>query len=102
MGLEDPSDAAKTPTPGFVLLLARLADAMERESVAGVLELVAAGFAGQGVGAGGDQPPAFVAGDVARSETPVICICHGWQGDGVKPLAKRLQDISRKWNYWAQ
>ena len=74
MGQGDPSEMAKTPQPGFVLLLARLADAMEGESVAGVLELVAAGFAGQGVGSGGDQPPAFVAGDVARSGSLVVWV----------------------------
>lgn len=67
MGLEDPPTPEKPPQSGFVLLLARLADAMEGESVAAVLDLVAANFAGLGAGAGSDQPPAFVAGDVARS-----------------------------------
>lgn len=52
--------------PGFVLLLACLAESVESKSVVSVLELLAVLFAGQGTAAGSEQPPAFVAGDVAR------------------------------------
>ena len=52
--------------PGFILMLARIVESMESRSVVKVLELLAALFAGQGAAAGSEQPPAFVAGDVAR------------------------------------
>ena len=52
--------------PGFILMLAKIVSFMESNAVVKVLELLAGLFAGQGASAGGDQPPAFVAGDVAR------------------------------------
>ena len=39
---------------------------MENTAVLHVMEIIAATFPGQGGGSGGDQPPAFVAGEVAR------------------------------------
>ena len=47
-------------------MLAKIVSFMESNAVVKVLELLAGLFAGQGASAGGDQPPAFVAGDVAR------------------------------------
>eukprot|EP00891_Asterochloris_glomerata_P001742 jgi/Astpho2/1742/Aster-04163 len=52
--------------PGLLLLLARLCLFMETNAVLHVMEVIAATFPGQGGGSGGDQPPAFVAGEVAR------------------------------------
>lgn len=52
--------------PAFIFMLARITETMESKSVVSVLELLAALFAGQGAAAGSEQPPAFVAGDVAR------------------------------------
>ncbi|KAK9813244.1 hypothetical protein WJX72_011382 [[Myrmecia] bisecta] len=54
------------PPPGLVLLLARLCAFMEMTAVLHVMEIIAVTFPGQGAGSGGDQPPAFVAGEVAR------------------------------------
>ena len=72
---------AQTLAPGFVLLLARLAESMESRSVVHTLELLASLFAGQGAAAGSEQPPAFVAGDVARSGLEDLAItlelCEG-------------------------
>ena len=52
--------------PGMMLLLARLCSYMESQLVVRVMETLAELFAGQGTASGGDQPPAFVAGEVAR------------------------------------
>ena len=57
----------KSLHPAFILILARLLESLESRSVVSVLELLASLFAGQGAAAGSEQPPAFVAGDVARS-----------------------------------
>ncbi|KAL3158433.1 hypothetical protein ABBQ38_010667 [Trebouxia sp. C0009 RCD-2024] len=54
------------PPPGLLLLLAQLCSFMENTAVLHVMEIIAATFPGQGGGSGGDQPPAFVAGEVAR------------------------------------
>lgn len=53
-------------SPGMLLLAARLADVVEGEVIARILETLGECFSGQGASAGGDQPPAFVAGEVAR------------------------------------
>ena len=46
---------------------------MENTAVLHVMEIIAATFPGAGGGSGGDQPPAFVAGEVARySQPPLI------------------------------
>ena len=58
------------PLPGMLLLLARLSDFLEAHTVVQVLETLAAIFPGQGTAAGEDQPPAFVAGEVARQALP--------------------------------
>ena len=58
------------PLPGMLLLLARLSDFLEAHAVVQVLETLAAIFPGQGTAAGEDQPPAFVAGEVARQALP--------------------------------
>lgn len=52
--------------PGLLLLLARLCGFMEGTAVVHVMETLAAAFPGRGGGSGGDEPPAFVAGEVAR------------------------------------
>lgn len=39
---------------------------MEQQTVPWVMETLANGFAGRGGGRGGDLPPAFVPGEVAR------------------------------------
>ena len=39
---------------------------MESTAVLHVMDIIAATFPGQGGGSGSDQPPAFVAGEVAR------------------------------------
>ncbi|KAA6417142.1 MAG: hypothetical protein FRX49_12897 [Trebouxia sp. A1-2] len=64
-------DAAKpsgrsTPPAGLLLLLAQLCSFMENTAVLHVMEIIAATFPGQGGSSGSDQPPAFVAGEVAR------------------------------------
>jgi hypothetical protein len=78
-----------------VLLLARLADAMEGESVATVLDLLAANFAGLGASAGSDQPPAFVAGDVARYD-PHCYLCWFASVGGRKgEIFRVFQDLEK-------
>ena len=42
---------------------------MENTAVLHVMEIIAATFPGQGGSSGSDQPPAFVAGEVARYAT---------------------------------
>lgn len=64
---QEGSEKSLRMPPSFILLLARVVEAMESKSVIQVLELLAALFAGQGAAAGSEQPPAFVAGEVARS-----------------------------------
>ena len=54
------------PPPGSLLLLAQLCSFMENTAVLHVMDIIAATFPGGGGGSGGDQPPAFVAGEVAR------------------------------------
>jgi hypothetical protein len=60
------STAGSPAPPGLVLLLARLCSAMEEAAVPAAMEALALTFPGQGGGLGSDQPPAFVAGEVAR------------------------------------
>lgn len=55
-----------TPPAGLLLLLAQLCSFMENTAVLHVMEIIAATFPGQGGSSGSDQPPAFVAGEVAR------------------------------------
>lgn len=55
-----------TCVPGMLLLLSRLTSFMEASTLVRIMETLAAVFPGQGASAGGDQPPAFVAGEVAR------------------------------------
>ena len=57
--------------PGLLLLLARLCGFMEGTAVVHVMETLAAAFPGRGGGSGGDEPPAFVAGEVARCAWPL-------------------------------
>lgn len=54
------------PPPGLLLLLARVCAFMEGTAVVHVMETLAAAFPGRGGGSGGDEPPAFVAGEIAR------------------------------------
>ena len=49
-----------------MLLLAHVSRAMQQQAVEAGMESLAQAFPGQGGGAGKDQPPAFVAGKVAR------------------------------------
>ena len=58
--------ATLTQPPGVLLLLARVCTFLESEAVVQVMETLATTFPGQGGGSGSDQPPAFVAGKVAR------------------------------------
>jgi len=58
-----------TPPAGLLLLLAQLCSFMENTAVLHVMEIIAATFPGQGGSSGSDQPPAFVAGEVARYAT---------------------------------
>lgn len=51
---------------GVLLLLARVCSFMESNALVHVMETLAATFPGQGGGSGIGQPPAFVAGEVAR------------------------------------
>ncbi|KAK9817324.1 hypothetical protein WJX74_004288 [Apatococcus lobatus] len=60
------SGSSEPPPTGLVLLLAKLCEFLESQGVAKVMEVLAAVFPGQGAGSGGEQPPAFVAGEVAR------------------------------------
>lgn len=60
------SGSAEPPPTGLVLLLAKLCAFLESQGVVKVMEVLAAVFPGQGAGSGGEQPPAFVAGEVAR------------------------------------
>jgi len=62
--------ARELQPPGLLLLLARLCGFMEGTAVEHVMETLAAAFPGRGGGSGGDQPPAFVAGEVARCAPP--------------------------------
>ena len=58
---------ASEPPPAALLMLARFCAWLEAEAVANALEALAAAFPGQGGGTSRpDQPPAFVAGEVAR------------------------------------
>ncbi len=50
----------------MLLLLARVCSFMESNALVHVMETLAATFPGQGGGSGSGQPPAFVAGEVAR------------------------------------
>lgn len=60
-------DADEGPRdPGLLLLLARVCSFMETNALAHVMESLAATFPGQGGSSGSGQPPAFVAGEVAR------------------------------------
>ena len=45
---------------------------MENTAVLHVMEIIASTFPGQGGGSGSDQPPAFVAGEVARCAVFVL------------------------------
>jgi hypothetical protein len=58
--------AAEQVRPGLILLLAKVCVYMESTSVPYVMETIASVFSGRGGGRGSDQPPAFVAGEVAR------------------------------------
>ena len=60
------STGRQAPPAGLLLLLSQLCSFMESTAVLRVMETIAATFPGQGGGSGGDQPPAFVAGEVAR------------------------------------
>lgn len=51
---------------GIILILARITRFLETEIVPMALELLANLFPGHGSSAGSDQPPAFVAAEVAR------------------------------------
>ncbi|KAK9806582.1 hypothetical protein WJX73_004732 [Symbiochloris irregularis] len=64
-GSGEGADVVSQP-PGVLLLLARVCTFLETEAVVQVMETLASTFPGQGGGSGGDQPPAFVAGTVAR------------------------------------
>lgn len=57
---------AQQPEAGLLLLLARVCSFMENTALVHVMETLAATFPGQGGGSGSGQPPAFVAGEVAR------------------------------------
>lgn len=61
------SGSSESLPKGLVLLLAKLCAFLESQGVVKVMEVLAAVFPGQGAGSGGEQPPAFVAGEVARS-----------------------------------
>ncbi|CAL8469580.1 g9121 [Coccomyxa elongata] len=61
-----PVGNAKQPEAGLLLLLARVCSFMESTALVHVMETLAATFPGQGGGSGSGQPPAFVAGEVAR------------------------------------
>ncbi|DBB17629.1 TPA: hypothetical protein ACH3X3_002673 [Trebouxia sp. C0006] len=65
---QDPATTSgrTTPPAGLLLLLAQLCSFMENTAVLHVMEVIAATFPGQGGSSGSDQPPAFVAGEVAR------------------------------------
>ena len=68
-GSEQPHHAADlqpSRNPALVLLLAHVSRAMQQQAVEAAMESLAQAFPGQGGGAGKDQPPAFVAGKVAR------------------------------------
>jgi hypothetical protein len=54
------------PAPAMLLLLARVCAFLEGPALSHVMEALAAAFPGQGGSAGSAQPPAFVAGEVAR------------------------------------
>jgi hypothetical protein len=70
--------AREAPPPGLLLLLARLCGFMEGTAVEHVMETLAAAFPGRGGGSGGDQPPAFVAGEVARcAPTDAVPLWYG-------------------------
>ncbi len=62
--------SSEPPPTGLVLLLAKLCSFLENQGVVKVMEVLAAVFPGQGAGSGGEQPPAFVAGEVARQAHP--------------------------------
>lgn len=60
-------EGSKAAAPaGLLLVLAKLCSFMEGTAVLHVMEIIAATFPGQGGGSGGEEPPAFVAGEVAR------------------------------------
>ncbi|KAG2495102.1 hypothetical protein HYH03_006712 [Edaphochlamys debaryana] len=59
------SAAQELVKPGLVLLLAKLCKFLEQVMVPWVMETIAASFASGGAG-GGDLPPSFVPGEVAR------------------------------------
>ena len=68
-GSEQPHQAADlqpSRSPALVLLLAHVSRGMQQQAVEAAMESLAKAFPGQGGGAGKDQPPAFVAGKVAR------------------------------------
>lgn len=69
---------AKQPEAGLLLLLARVCSFMESTALVHVMETLAATFPGQGGGSGSGQPPAFVAGEVARlASSSAPCLVYG-------------------------
>ena len=82
------------PPPGLLLLLARVCAFMEGTAVVHVMETLAAAFPGRGGGSGGDEPPAFVAGEIARCarRTPASASeCSDDAGCGGDSMGHRLQ-----------
>ena len=69
---------AKQPEAGLLLLLARVCSFMESTALVHVMETLAATFPGQGGGSGSGQPPAFVAGEVARLATDSCTLSYYW------------------------
>ena len=89
-GVEGPSAGQRQKHRSLLLIIARYLSYLESQTVSSVLELLANTFPGQGNSGGSDQPPAFVAAEIARSactHSPVAfmdppfscCICERYR-----------------------
>ena len=71
-GIEGPNAGRTVSSRTVTLVAARFASFLESNTVSTTLEVLANTFPGQGNSGGSDQPPAFVAAEIARSITSII------------------------------
>eukprot|EP00951_Prasinocladus_malaysianus_P033688 scaffold334865_cov39-Prasinocladus_malaysianus.AAC.1 len=92
MALFSPGPSEPAP-PSMVLLLACLCTFMEGRVIALCMEQLASKFPGSGGGGGGDQPPAFVAGELARR---INAAASGLLSSYVESHGRRLSLMVRR------
>ena len=72
-GIEGPNAGRTVSSRTVTLVAARFASFLESKTVSATLEVLANTFPGQGNSGGSDQPPAFVAAEIARSTFSIFC-----------------------------